>query len=257
MGKFNLFDLTTSSYYDRIPINMNRGIEILRSYTEQVKELQPDHPDLEKLNALIAHGQDLIAGQIIPKRALKQTTGSEATLKVEQPLYVIPENVGIRFNRNIGGKNPEQLEAEVKSVRNVGGYALDIIHSPKFATLEEVTPVELIKLRVQDLGLSGIPTTTQVFERATHSRIGNMALELCRAEVGLHQAIADTEQPLNDVYYIAHEPIAGRGGRPFVFSLGRGAGGLWLGDDWAGPEGRWGPGGRLVFALRHIEPVKA
>lgn len=176
---------------------------------------------------------------------------------VEQLLFVIPEGTGIRFTRNIGGKPMEQLEAEAKGVGNVNRYGMDILHNPKFTTLEKVTPQELIKLRVQDLGLAGTPTTEQVLERATHSRIGNMILELCRAEVGPHQRIADKEQPLNDFYYIAHEQIADRHGIPRVFLVARGVLGLWLSAVWVEPDSRRNPEHQLVFALRNIEPVKA
>lgn len=169
--------------------------------------------------------------------------------------YEIPEGIGIRFNREIGGKTAEQLEVEAKAVRRV--YVSDIMHSPKFGTLKEVTLQELIKLRVKDLGLPRTPTTKQIFERAAHSRIGNMVLELCRAEVGPHQATADKDQPLGDYYYIMHEPIADRSGYPSVFELGRDGDGLWLYGAWATPGSRWGPGTRLVFALRNIEPIKA
>ncbi len=132
-----------------------------------------------------------------------------------------------------------------------------MIHNPKFTTLPEVTPVELIKLPVSAFGLSGIPTTEQIVERATHSRIGHMALELCRAEVGPHQRIKDTEQPLNDWYSIMHEPLSDRDGSLLVFSLARFALGLWLRGRWARPDGGWAPDLQVVFALREIEPVKS
>lgn len=205
----------------------------------------------------IDRAMDLLKAAGVVDPAIKdQAVDTKPQKAVEQPFYVISEGTGIRFTCDIGGKPVDQLEAEVKSVRKASD-ALNMMHGPKFTTLEEVTPQELIKLRVRDFGLTGTPTTTQVFERATHSRIGNMALELCRAEVGPHQAIADTEQPLNDVYYIAYEPITDRDGDPSVFGLERDDGGLWLYGPWAGPEGGWDPEDQLVFALRKIEPVKA
>lgn len=170
---------------------------------------------------------------------------------VEQPFYIIPEGIGIRITRDIGGKPVERLKTEAKKVRIVTEYALDMMYSPKFSTLEEVTSQELIKLRVQDLGLTGTPTTKEVFERAMHSIIENMALELCRADVGPHQAIVDIEQPLSDVYYIAHEPIAIRDGNLCVFRLGCNAHGLWLHGIWARPDDGWYPEDQLVFALRN------
>lgn len=142
-------------------------------------------------------------------------------------------------------------------MRYVSEYTIDVGPNPKFTTLKEVTLQELIKLRVRDLGLGGTPTTKQIVERATHSTIENMALELCRAEVGLHQAIADTEQPLGDCYYIMHKPITGFLGQPCVFGLANNGNGLLLYGTWANPDSRWDPENQLVFALRKIEPIKA
>lgn len=177
--------------------------------------------------------------------------------KLRQDFFVIPEGTGIRFTRNIGDKPADQLETEAKGVGTVSRYASDMLHNPKFTTLEEVTLQELIKLRVQDFGLPGRPTTTELFERIQHSRIGDMALELCRAEVGPHQRIEDTEQPLDDWYYVVHEPITDRSGDLRVFEVARDARGLWLDARWAGPDYEWPPEFQLVVALRKIEPVKA
>ncbi len=174
-----------------------------------------------------------------------------------ESLYFIPEGVGVKWPLDIGGKPVDQLEAEAKSVRTVSRYASDMMHNPKFTTLEEVTPVELIKLPVSALGLPGTPTTRQIFERAPQCKVGDMTLELCRAEVGPHQAIKDTEQPLNDYYYIMHEPITDRDGDPGVFGLGRNADGLWLHGGWARPGNGWDPDDQVVFTLRKVEPVKS
>ena len=197
------------------------------------------------------HGKDIP----LPGTQIEVATGPQTA--VEESLYLIPEGVGVRFTREIGGKSAEQLEAEAKSVRNVSSYALDMMHNPKFTTLPEVTPVELIKLPVSALGLPGTPTTRQIFERAPKCRVGDMALELCRAEVGPHQAIKDTEQPLNDYYSIMHEQIAGRGDGLRVFAVVRNGVGLWLRDSWAGPGGGWDPEVQVVFALRKVEPAKS
>lgn len=145
------------------------------------------------------------------------------------------------------------MEAEARAVGSVSVYALDIIHSPELTTLGEATLQELIRLRVQDLGLHGISTTEQVIKRAIHSRIGNRALELCRIEVGLHQRIADTEQALGDIYYIMHEPITGRGGNQYVLELVHSWDGLRL--DAFGPNHGWSPECWLVFALGKIIPI--
>ena len=199
---------------------------------------------------------DLLRAAGVVDPAIKdQVVATKPQTMVEESLYFIPEGVGVRWALDIGGMPADQLEAGA-SVRNVSGGVVDMIHHPKFTTLPEVTPVELIKLPVSALGLPGTPTTRQIFERAPQCRVGDMALEFCRAEVGPHQAIKDIEQPLNDYYYIMHEPIAGRRGLPRVFELARDDDGLWLSDDWALPEGRWYPERQLVFTLRKVEPVK-
>ncbi|OGW74342.1 MAG: hypothetical protein A3J72_02985 [Nitrospirae bacterium RIFCSPHIGHO2_02_FULL_40_19] len=186
-----------------------------------------------------------------------QVVATKPQRAVEQPFYMIPEGLGVRFIREIGGKSADQLEVEAKGVRTVTEYASDMIHNPKFTTLPKVTPQELIRLPVSALGLFGTPTTRQIFERAPQCRVGDMVLELCRAEVGLHQAIKDTEQPLNDYYYIMHKQLASRHGRLRVFSLERSADGLFLNGGWAEPDGRWDPRSQVVFALRKVEPVKS
>jgi len=199
----------------------------------------------------------LKAAGVVDPAIKDQAVATRPQTVVEESFYFIPEGVGIRSTLEIGGKSAEQLEAGVKSVGNASEYSLDMMHNPKFTTLEKVTPVELIKLPVSAFGLPGTPTTRQIFERAAHSRIGDMALELCRAEVGPHQRIKDTDQPLNDWYSIMHEPITDRHGRPSVFTLVRHGDGLWLRDDWAKPVSRWNPGIQVVFTLREIEPVKS
>lgn len=180
-----------------------------------------------------------------------------AITQARQPLFEIPEDLGVRFTCEIGGKSVEQLVTEAKSVRDFSMPVFDMMtHNPKFTTLEKVTPQTLIKLRVKDLGLPETPTTEQIFERATHSRIGDMALEYCRAEVGPHLAIADKDQPLG-YYFIVHEPLADRFGDKHVFRLERNKFGLCLNGGWAHFDRKWFPEDQLVFALRNIEPVKA
>lgn len=186
-----------------------------------------------------------------------QKTDAKDQKTTEQSLFIIPEELGVQFTQKIGGKSPEQLEAEAKADREVTINASDMLHSPKFEVLEEVTPQDLLKFPVRALGLPGDPTIRQIFERIPQGRYGDYALEIPRAEVGPHLAIADREQPLNDWYYITHEPIAGRSGGPLVFTVGHDSGGRFLSGTWARPDGGWDPDDQLVVALRKIEPVKS
>jgi hypothetical protein len=49
------------------------------------------------------------------------------------------------------------------------------------------------------------------------------------------------------------KPILDRGGYPIVFNLVRNGDGLWLDDDWAGPDFEWDPDRKFVFRLRKVE----
>ncbi len=128
---------------------------------------------------------------------------------------------------------------------NVSGYALDMVKNPEFTTSPTPTKKDTVGLSVKALGLTGTPTTDQVYVRADE-----LGLELCPAEVGLHKRIQNTKQPMRDWEYIAMKTISGRNGDPDVFELGRNGDGLWLFDNWAKPGYRWNPGNVLVFCLR-------
>lgn len=207
----------------------------------------------------IERAMDLLKAAGVVDPAIKdQVVATRSQKAVEQPFYTIPEGIGVRSTLEIGGKSAQQLEEELKQRGiNVSSYAREMMHSSTFTTLEEPTAIELLKLRVQDLGLSGTPITKQIFERAQRSKVGEMILDLCPVEVGPYQRLNDSEQPLNDWYYIAHQQITDRSGSPRVFRLGRSAGGLWLSGAWAGPESGWNLEGQVVFSLRSPEPAKA
>ena len=87
-------------------------------------------------------------------------------------------------------------------------------------------------------------TTDRVYQKAQE-----LGLDLCPAEAGPHLRLKDTNQPFGDLYWIAMKQI-GRHGGTYVFRLERYEDALWLSDSWAGPDGRWGLGGEIVFSLR-------
>ncbi len=103
----------------------------------------------------------------------------------------------------------------------------------------------MVRVKVSDLGLTGNPTTDQIYEKAN-----SLGLDLCPAEVGPYQRLADKDQEMNTLYWIAMKQITDSDGHPVVFRLTRGTDGSWLLGRWAGPDGRWRPGYRLVFSLR-------
>lgn len=159
-----------------------------------------------------------------------------------------PEGRIIMGSLNITGQSGSELEAELDGIDDVqiGLDARHMLHSDKFETL--VYPnYRTAMLRVQDTGLRGTPTTEQLFERAAW-----LGLALCLSAVGPHQRKEDTDQPLNNVYWIAMKQIPGRDGNPDVFELGRDGDGRWLRGRWAGPDRRWGPEARVVFSVPQV-----
>lgn len=157
-----------------------------------------------------------------------------------------PEGKIRRDTIEIGGKSKQQLEKELKQAGiNISSYAEDIFHNQYFNTLNTPINIDTVRLKVQDLGLKGNPTTDEVYARANE-----LGLELCPAEVGPHLRLKDTNQPLGEWYYIGMKQITDRYGDPFVFRLARHGDGLWLHYEWARPDGRWYPDRGFVFSLR-------
>jgi len=170
-----------------------------------------------------------------------------ATLPQIEHLYTnFPEGRIQRTKLEIGGMTVEQIKQELRERNiNISAYAKDMLDSKDFTTLENPEEIDLVRLKVGDLGFTQNATTDEIYTRAKE-----LGLELCPAEVGPHQRLKELEQPLDDWYRIAMKQIVDRYGNPVVFGLGRNDDGLWLGSHWAGPGSRWSPGDGFVFRLR-------
>ncbi|HSX42367.1 MAG TPA: hypothetical protein VLE93_03385 [Candidatus Saccharimonadales bacterium] len=159
-----------------------------------------------------------------------------------------PEGKIARSELTIGGKTVDQLKAEMAEKQiNTSSWAEDML--AKMPVLPNPEQITLIRLKVGDLGLTGQPTTDEIYARAAE-----LGLELCPAEVGPHQRLKDTEQPLGDWYRVAMKQIADRFGSPDVFRLERNDHGLWLSDSIAEPDRRWDLDDQFVFGLRNVSP---
>lgn len=172
---------------------------------------------------------------------------------IEHVYRSFPEGRIIMQKLEIGGKSRQQLESELKAAGiNITDYAQDMLNSPDFTTLPQKDDVDLVRLRVQDLGLKGTPTTDEVYAKAAE-----LGLDLCPAEVGPHLRLKDQNQPLGEWYFIGMKQIADRHGDPRVFDLARHGDGLWLRHGWAEPGRPWSPGRGFVFALRPSTSLRA
>ncbi len=158
-----------------------------------------------------------------------------------------PEGKIRRGDVEIGGQNVKEIERrlEEKGI-NISGYAKDMLESDNFTTLDSRENMNLVRMKVGDMGFDSYPTTDEIYARAKE-----LGLELCPAEVGPALRLQDTDQPLYEWYYIAMKQIAGRYGSPGVFLLGRSAGGLWL-IPWTNPDSKWNSGHQFVFRVPQV-----
>lgn len=147
-----------------------------------------------------------------------------------------------------GGRSVAELERTLKQNKiNVSGYAQDMMRKPDFITLKSREAVDLVQLKVSDLGFTSTPTTDQIYQKAE-----SLGLGLCPPEVGPELRLKYKKQSLNEWLYIGMKQIAApaSGGDPSVFGLDRDGDGAWLDGVWAGPDNHWALDDRFVFRLR-------
>ncbi|OHA52219.1 MAG: hypothetical protein A3A97_04925 [Candidatus Terrybacteria bacterium RIFCSPLOWO2_01_FULL_40_23] len=169
---------------------------------------------------------------------------------IEHIYTKFPENRIRKETIEIGGKDVEILIREMRKKHiNINDYAMDMLESKDFTVLEETEDVVLVRLKVGDLGFpqNKYPTTDEIY-----TRIQELELELCPAEVGPRYCLQYTDQPVGEWFLIGMKQIAGRNGSPSVFNLGRNGGGLWLLDAWTEPSGEWRPDNEFTFRLRKL-----
>ena len=157
-----------------------------------------------------------------------------------------PESKIHRSTIEIGGKTVKQLETELEKVGNkISDYARHMLNSNEFKIQKKSEQVNLIRLKVRDLFGDKYPTTDELYKKAEE-----FGLELCPAEVGPHYRLQYKNQPMDEWFSIAMKQISDPDGLPYVFSMGRNSGGVWLSNHWAGPAIEWDPGRGVVFRLR-------
>jgi len=172
----------------------------------------------------------------------------EKLVHLEHLYTSFPEGKIRQSELEIGGKNATELENELRERKiNISDYAQDMLHSRDFTIQKNPETIDLVRLKVRDLGFTNSATTEQIYARAAE-----LGLDLCPAEVGPHQRLKDSDQSMGDWYRIAMKQIADRYGYPYVFDLVRDEGGLWLSDNGAKPQRKWNPDDEFVFRLRKV-----
>ncbi|MBI4080273.1 MAG: hypothetical protein HY430_00715 [Candidatus Levybacteria bacterium] len=213
--------------------------EILKSLGYTLDQIA-SHPDSITQDTKVYSGSLLhhdSEGKII--RIFERLEGVERIFTPEGEVQV--------YDLTIGGKDKDQLQQALSQGNfQVSSWSHDIMNKRDFKTLKDPQTIRLAKMPVAALGFGeGItPTTAQIYTRA-----GELGLDLCPAEVGPHQRLQDTDQDMNDWYWIAMKQITDSNGDPLGFWLGRNEDGTWLDCDWAGPDSWWDPEVQLVFSF--------
>jgi len=161
-----------------------------------------------------------------------------------------PEKKIRRDSVEIGGKSKEQLIAEMEAggINIISDYAKSMMENTDFIVGTNREEAKLVRLTIADLGFKTSATTDQIYERAQA-----LGLELCPPDTGPNYRLKYKDQPLGEYLRIGMKQIAGSGGYPRVFELGRSGDGLWLSGFWAEPGGMWNPDRGFVFRFRKVE----
>jgi len=141
----------------------------------------------------------------------------------------------------VGGSTPQQLLIKlINSSRNTSSWARGLMGRPEFVTSKKPKKVPFIKKTVKGLGFTSASNTTQAFGRI--KELG----ELCQPEDAVWLALED--QPCDDVFWVATEPIIDSKGCPKVFCVRRCCdGSKLLRARRATPNAQWYLDASLVF----------
>ena len=166
---------------------------------------------------------------------------------VEYIYTSFPERKIERQIIEIGGRTAQQLETELKKAGvKTSPEATIMLQSNDFTTLSRPQPLEILHLKLQDLGFTWeeTPRTGEIYRRAKEIGLG-----LCPAEVGPHLRLIDTNQPMREYYYIGMEPISYPYSGLDVFALARHEGNLLLRSRAGGHNDWWGLSDEFIFLL--------
>lgn len=168
-------------------------------------------------------------------------------LKHLEHIYTsFPEGKIRKETISIGGESKNQLIAEMRKQKiQISPSAEQMMDNEDFTTTKESESAELVRLKVGDIfGDSKVHTTDEIY-----TKIEELGLELCPAEVGPHYRLQYADQSTDEYLYIGMKQISDSYRYPLVFRLRRDDGGRWLDGRWASPEDRWRSDLEFVFRL--------
>lgn len=234
----------------------------------QTRNLREDAPlVLDCQPQEIAWGQAEYDEKVSNKQEVKAYIGplfpGIFNLKIECIYTDFPEGKIEQVEMTIGGKGKTELlkdlEDRVKSDNSeekiyISDYARSMMNNPEFFTMEKPESIDLVRLKVSDLGFPGATNIQDIYMKAAE-----LGLELCPPEVGPqlrlnYDQVFKREQPKGEWFFTGMNPVSDPGGNPDVFYVDRNHGGeRWLSSRWARPDDRWSPESELCFRSRKLE----
>jgi len=212
----------------------------------------------------IAYSQEEYNKAVKDKKTIKAYIGPLSPQVFSQNLeHIYTSFPGGRIEKaetTIGTKSKEELIKELNERETsnnpeekiyIFNYARSMLQKPEFTINSKPEKLNLIKLKVQDLGFGKNPTTDQIYSRAKE-----LGLELCPPEIGPHlrlkyQEVFKREQAKREWLRIGMKQITGSSGVPSVFRVARDDDGKrWLDNDWAKPEDEWNLENEFVFTRK-------
>ena len=174
-----------------------------------------------------------------------------------------PEGRIEKVAMTIGQKSEEELidelETRVKSDNPekkiyISNYVKQMIQNPEFTVVQKPKEINLVRLKVSDLGFPGTATTEQIYQK-----IAELGLELCPPEVGLYlrleyEEIFKRAQPKDDSFRVGMKPIADSGDDLSLLRVSRRDGGQWLGTCCGGPSSQWNQTSGFAFVVSQVSP---
>jgi len=159
-----------------------------------------------------------------------------------------PQRFKVWKTVRIGGfPNVDAIREDIKKAgMKIGDCANDILD--KASLVEGEVEMNLVLLSVADLGFKDGAEYGKIC-----SRIKDLGLELCPAEVGPQLRLQYKDQPKREWIFVGMEPITDSDGGLGLFDVERDDDDLWLCSDDGDSDEFWCDDSRFVFLLPQVK----
>ncbi|MBX4200170.1 hypothetical protein KW790_01800 [Candidatus Parcubacteria bacterium] len=191
--------------------------------------------------------QNLTAGQL--NAIVKKLGGEDGAMRFLRGEIVVAVPTPPAFSiwktvkLGTGKKNADDYRSAISQARmKIGNWGNDILGKPAFTVSETEVDLDLVVVRVLDLGFKDGAYSQVIITKAL-----DLGLQLCPAEVGPALRLEYRDQPKGEWLVIGMEPITGSDGHPYVFHVAHDHDERWLHGSHGYPVNFWHADYRFVF----------